>query len=316
MKKVIAIVLALILLIAFSGCNNQSVVTYSARWGRNNVYEKSTYKVSVAQSDEMYINSPRLFGEGEYVSIISGSNDNGYTVESSLNFVGYYEMPDGSKKDINDVVKTIVKFSNAGNSFKPIESKREYNGTTISYENGGYVVSPLNFESKVTYGEKKINLSTISKDGKEIPGIKGNIEIKKPKGVYFDNEQVIYGLRSMISEDVSKNGLYTSFSLISGASDEALPISAQILKGQVVTVSTNINGEKKDVDAYNLSLIKTGKKSGATLVYTFIKDDLGEVNSAENKITVDRARCVRFTQNVPYTNDYLVYELVSYNYGE
>lgn len=315
MKKIIAILIAVTILLSFAGCSNQTTISYSASWGRTNVLEKSSYSVTVLKSDDE-TDAPSLVGKGVYVSTISGGNDEGYTVTTKFNFVGYYEMLDGTKEEVKDNIETKVVFSNAGNTFKPKSSSRKYDGSTIVYENGKYSIAPLSYSSLITYGEKRISVSTISENGQGVNNLPTSFEIKNPKTTYFDNEEMVYALRGMINDTTISSGLYTSFSLISGMSQSAIPMSAQITKAQYTELDTTINGEAKKLEAYALFMSKTGNDVGASTTYFFAKGDLGEVNSATNTITVDRARCLRIMQNIAYSKDYLVYDLIEYSYGE
>ncbi len=312
MKKVLSIIVAIVLLLSLSACSNKTVVTYSEIWGMTNVNETSTYSVKVSKGEDEDVTAPRLNGEGAYITNISGDNDSGYTVTTDFSFVGYYEFSDGTKKDVNDKITTKVLFKNAGNSFAPISSERVYNGTTIEYdsETDSYSVMPLNFTSTVTYGEKKIEAVNT---GSEL--IASNVTFKTPKGVYFDNEELIYALRGMVNDTVYDNGYSTSVSVVSALSSEVMTFSVQSQKGSSEEIKVNLDGEEKTFDCSRFYLYKTSGETGATINYYFAREDIGEVNVGEGKRDVNRSRLIRMVQNIAYSQDSLVYDLVSYDYN-
>lgn len=311
MKKVLSIIVAIVLLLSLSACSTQTVVTYSEIWGLTNVNETSVYSVKISKGDDD-VTAPRLNGEGTYKTNISGDNDSGYTVTSDFSFVGYYEFSDGTKKDVNDKITTKVVFKNAGNSFAPISSERVYNGTTIEYdsETDSYAVVPLSFTSTVTYGEKKIEVVNTGSDA-----IVPSVSLKTPKNVYFDNEQLSYALRGMVNDTVYDNGYSTSINVISGLSSEVLEFSVQAQKGKSEEIILDLNGEDVSFDCYHFYLYKKSGDTGATLNYYFARNDLGEINVGDGKREVNRSRLIRMTQNIAYSEDYLVYDLVSYDYN-
>lgn len=311
MKKLLSIIVAIVLLLSLTACSNQTVVTYSAAWGRTNVNETSVYKVSVLKG-ENDVTAPRLNGEGTYTTNISGDNDSGYTVTTEFRFEGYYEMPDGAKKDVDDTITTKVVFKNAGNSFAPVSSERIYNGTTIEYDSNtdSYSVIPLSFTSTVNYSEKRAESVNTGSDL-----VLASTSVKLPKTVYFDNEQLQYALRGMVNDTVYDNGYSTTVTVISGLSSEAMTFGIQAQKGTSVEVETIVDGVKTEFDCYHFYLYKTGGDTGATLNYYFARADVGEVNVGEGKRDVNRSRLIRMTQNIAYTEDSLVYDLVSYDYN-
>ena len=311
MKKLISIMVAIAILFTLSACGNKTVVSYSAAWGRTNVNETSKYDVYVLKSEKESGNAPKLSGEGTYVTNISGDNDNGYTVTTSFEFKGYYTFADGSTKNVNDTIKTTVKFKNAGNAFRPVSSERIYNGTTIEYdqESDSYSVVPLSFTSNVTYGEKTITATNTGS-----ANISSNVTYKVPKTVYFDNEELCYALRGMINDTVYDNGYSTTVSVISGLSDKVMSFGIQAQKNTTEEIPTEIDGVQKVYDCYHFYLYKTSGDTGAALNYYFIKDDIGQVNVGDGKRDVNRSRLVKMTQNIAYSQDTLVYDLVSYDY--
>lgn len=313
MKKYISIIVAIVLLFTLSACSSKTVVSYSAAWGRTNVNETSTYKVTVQKAESSSDSAaPRLNGEGTYVSTITGDNDEGYTVTTSFVFEGYYEFADGTKKDVNDTVETTVRFKNAGYSFAPISSERKYNGSTIEYDQktDSYAISPLSFTSTVEYGEKNIAIKNVGSDL-----LTSDLTLKTPtKSVYFDNEEIIYVIRGMINDTVYDSGFSTSVSVISGLSTEVMSFGIQAQKNTTEDVVATIDGVSKVFECYRFYLYKTSGNTGAALNYYFAKGDTGEVNVGEGKREVDRSRLIKMTQNIAYSEDLLVFELISYDY--
>ncbi|MEG2001658.1 MAG: hypothetical protein RR107_01025 [Clostridia bacterium] len=309
MKKIIAIAIVIALLFSMTACGGGELPVYATNWGKNDVSETSEYTIKVTLNDKVLDeNAPRLFGEGKYVTSIKGGSGSGYEITTKLTFKGDYELSDGTKVPVDDVVTSSVTFKDLMFDFKPIKSEKNYKGKTIKFLDGKYSIEDLTYTSSIEYGEKKSAVKN------NVNGESSTFELSNPSGMFIDNEQLFYLVRSFVKKD----GAGISFNLTSGMSSAAVPMAATVTANGVAELSTNINGHAQTLKAFPVTVRKNANsETGTTQLLYCIKDDKGDVNNETGgKISVDRSRVVKIIQSVPYTMDVFEYDLVKYTYGE
>lgn len=311
MKKIIAIITVLVLLFSMTSCATSEIPVHTENWGKSNVLETSEYAVKVSLGENVLDkDAPRLHGEGTYVTSISGGAATSYTVTTKLTFEGYYLLTDGSKVPVNDVVTSSVTFKDLSHDFRPLKSEKSYDGKTVKYKDNAYSVEDLKYSSSIEYGEKKATVKNV------IDGESTSFETSTPGAgaLFIDNEQLYYLVRSFVKTE----GASISFSLMNGLSDATLPMVAGVNANSIVEVDTNINGVAQKINTYPVAVRKSSNtETGSTQHVFCAMNDKGTVNNQTGgKFEVDRSRVVKILQQVPYTLDFLEFNLVKYTYGE
>ena len=321
MKKIIAIILTVVLLFSLTACGAPALPTFTANWGMEDVYEKSTYKITIDGSEQVLDpKAPRLSGEGTYTTLITGGTTDGYKIETTMNFVGKYTLEDKSTVEVNDTVTSYVNFNNLIHKFKPTSSYKKYEGKTVVFEQGNYSIDDLNYESTITYGEDDAIVKTAQKGTSgaydtQLSNLPLEFEVSVPKGDYvYDNDQLFYMLRSFVKSE----GATLSCSIFSGTSASTIAMGASIQAGGITELDTTINDVTAKTKAYVVSLRKSSSSNAGSPQNLFYAiGDTGEVNNATNGTkAIDRSRLIRITQLVPYSYDIMNFDLIGYQYGE
>ena len=329
MKKIIAILLSVVLLLSLTACSAPELPSFTTNWGKEDVFEKSTYKITIQEakpvdpedsSADKAVKAPRLSGEGTYTSTISGGGSVGYKIETTMNFVGKYTMADGSTVPVDDTVSSYVNFSDLMQDFRPTSSYKNYQGKTVVYANKAYTVEDLNYESTITYGEddatvKTAQLGATGAYDTQVSTIPLMFNVKLPSGNLYDNEQIFYMLRSFGKVE----GTSLPFSVVTGTAQEAIPMSGSINVGSTFEIATDIDGVKNDKTKVKAVLVQktSGENNGSPIKLFYAINDQGAINNASGSTkNDDRSRLVRIEQLVPYTADRMIFDLVEYQYGE
>lgn len=324
MKKIIALIIVVVLLLAFTGCGG-TIPSYTENWGKLNVDELSKYKITLDKSlseengvaDERV---PELFGEGTYETHLTSTDGKVFTLETKLNFVGYYVLQDGEKIDVNDTITSKCSFENIELTFAPIKSEKTYNGKTINFIDEKFEVNPLVHTEVIDYSgskiqfESTINYGDLNKDGMQV--IKKTLN--KPGGTLYDNSELFYvfrGYQKTLNDSIN-------FNLIEGVNGKTKPMVMKV-GSSIVSLDTNINGTNAKMDTYPVAVDgQSITDGGAAIKLYYAKDDNGAVNRGTIKdgkvatINIDRSRLVRILQNVPYSSNVFVYDLIEYSYGK
>lgn len=314
MKKIIAIVLILALVLSLSACSTSSTVTYTSVWGKSDVLETSTYKISIVESEEVFFEgAPSVTGEGTYVYTISGGDSEGYTLETTLDFVGVLNF-DGKTEDFTQTITSKVLFAGITNNLAPTYSEKSYEGTTIVYdgETGIFSSADLDYVSKITYDDGTATVSITNANGGAVSsGIATESEYSYSSNVY-DNEQLFLVARSLNKS----SALSTSFNIVNavtGLTPIALTVST-VDEDTDSSYTTTINGASQTFETFTVSTqINSSFESGTTTLMLFASGDNGYVTtSAGNTMEVDRSRLLTFMHQVPYTSSVFYYELTDY----
>ncbi len=312
MKKIIAIILILALVLSLSACSQSAAPEYTAVWGKSSALETSTYKITVEQSeDEFFAGAPTVGGEGTYVSSISGSDD-GYTLETTLDFAGTIAI-DGKTENFTQKITSVVKFGGVVSKFAPTYSEKNYEGTTISYdsESDAFSTAPLAYTSKVTYEYGKANVSIAKADGTAVAdGIATSSEIDLNKIAYYDNEQLYMIIRALDKAKATQLS-YSVVNPITGLTPIAVQVSQDQEEEQAKTVTMQINGKSETFEVQTVSAqINSSFESGSPTYLMYAKGDMGNAStSAGNVISVDRSRLIQIMQQVPYSASAFLFEL-------
>ncbi len=317
MKKFIIFFIVSIMMFSLVGCSAPEVASYTSNWGKSSVNEVSTYKVTIDKVDELGEtdkNAPILFGEGTYVTTLTGDIESNYTFKTELKFDGYYQLADGGKVDVNDSIVTEVVFKDSIYDLSPLSSMREYNGTTVVFENNQYQVKPLSYKTNVIYNDNKATVKTSMASGEAVGNIPTNMEIATKKALKaIDNEQILLAMRSL----VKKPGQQASINVVSGLSTSIVPMNVTVNQN-IIKMDTNINGVSKEMDTYHVQMVKSDATQSGTAINCFYgMNDTGTVYSESgNEMTVDMGRLIKMQQFIPYSNSALTYDLVEFTSGK
>ncbi len=346
MKKVLISLLCLILSAAFlTGCASSAVTPeFSENWGKTDVYEKSVYTVVSKLYDaedkdgnklEKTYDSPDLFGEGTYTSIIEGSSSTEFTVTTEFVFDGYYEYADqrafengATRYDVHDKITATATFQGLSNLFYPVRSEKHYEVTSpvFNYNDNTTSLLEVNCTVSVTYGTRDERTASVKVDFSDMD-LPTDSEVytqyedyervySKLKGTMFDNEYLFYALRSVKKANASLSFNVLS-PLLNTVEKATFMLNTNTGVDGIMTKTFHINGKEEELEVYSTMLILGGGYRGPQINLFFAKDDLGSVHDNSGKSTsMDRSRLLGFEQQAGYQVGTLVYTLTEYTYGK
>ncbi len=144
MKKIKIAGLALLPVLALSGCTGVSPLSFSANWYQNTMVttvgelsERLEYEVTFTPADSNAAFS-LSYDPGTYTTELSfetltledGSTQGGYVYTTELNITGRFTLNGTQGEPFEDFVQTTVKFLPVGNRLQPVESERVTHSTT------------------------------------------------------------------------------------------------------------------------------------------------------------------------------------------
>ncbi len=315
MKKIIAILLTICSVLSLSACTTSETALYTTVWGKTDVLETSTYKISVIEGEEVFFEgAPQITGEGTYETTISGNATTGFTLVSNLEFEGTMNF-DGKTEDFTQTITSKVTFADVTDALAPTYSEKSYDGTTIVYdaETNSFSSADLSYTSTVKYEDGDAIVTIKDASGNEVaPGVATSSTYSLGSATAYDNEQLYLVARALVKDSVSS----LSFNIVNpvtGLTPMALSVST-FDEDTDTTVTMAINGVSQTFDTYTVSSqINSTFESGTTTLLLFAKDDNGMVTtSAGNVIEVDRSRLLSFMHQVPYTSSVFSYELTEF----
>ncbi len=313
MKKIIAIILTLACVLSLSACTSTSTETYTSVWGKSDVLETSTYKISIVESEETFFEgAPSVTGEGTYISTISGGDSEGYVLETSLEFVGTMNF-DGKAENFTQTITSKVLFGGITSNLAPTYSEKSYSGTTIVYdaETNSFSSADLDYVSKITYQDGEAIVSIKKADGSAVSDSIATDSIVSYSSAY-DNEQLFIVARALDKASATSSS-FTMMNAVTGLTPMALSVSA-VDEDTDTSYTATINGVSQTFETYTVSTqINSSFESGTTTLMLFANGDNGNVTTAAgNAIEVDRSRLLTFMHQVPYTSSVFYYELTDY----
>lgn len=227
-KKLMFLVLPVLLCaLIFVGCATTIGLVFSSpKW---NDTEELVYNVSSIE-DGSKSEIPIIVGNGTYTTSIKQISLNGRTafeLNTLFTFTGKYVSKDFNGNEFTDTITTKCVFYNHQLNYLPVSSERVAEITEIKMnEEGKYITSKLCYkttsESTFNYDDSTLLRVDSTLNGKnaetgeyDVPLKLGNIDkqdkfsYKKPaeNKVFFDNEQLFYGIRSLISPSFTGQAL-------------------------------------------------------------------------------------------------------------
>lgn len=315
MKKILAIILTIACVLSLSACTTSSTTEYTAVWGKSDVYEVSTYEITVIGSDDIYfVGAPTVSGTGTYITTLSGGDSEGYTYETVLEFVGEMNF-DGKVEDFTQTITSKMTFSGITSNLSPTYSEKSYNGTTIVYdaETGVFSSAPLSYTSTVVYqdGEAAVTIKNAA-GGEVAAGIPTEAVYSTSSTTTYDNEQLALVGRALGKESASSVAFNVVDPVI-GSSSVALYVS-EYDEDTDTSVTMQINGVSQTFETYTVSTqLNSTFESGTQTLWLYAKDDIGSATTAAgNIVEVDRSRLLSFMHQVPYTSSAFSYNLVEF----
>ncbi len=206
------------------------------------VYEGGTYTTALS---------------GETVTIAGVGDETVYVYTTTLNVNGYYFLND-QKSSFSDEVTTSVKFRRADFGLSPISSTSDVSATVLLTANpttldGAIKETHITRETKYDLSTNKATVTTTDLT-KQTP-TPATQEFVLPNGTFFDNEQLLFALRSISLEkqvgvysiDPQTNTLeqvvtYSPTAVdysMSGVSINGEPCSAEKVSAYSMTVNYN-----------------------------------------------------------------------------
>lgn len=313
MKKITAIILVLCLVLSLAGCSSTSSVGFTAVWGKSDVYEVSTYEISILQGETVYYeNAPVVTGEGTLTQTISGNYSDGFVVENVLIFEGLYDFGSYSEEFTQDIYSKVI-FADVTSNLTSLYSEKTYSGTTLAYDivSDTFSVEELDYSVVTNYVDGDAVVVFESFDGGASASFAGESTYAY-SGTIFDNEQLYTVVRALIKDDFDSTS-FNSFNPFGGV----VPVAVIMLEMEDEAdsiVEKTINGETITFDTYSvqMQINETFTGGTATLMLFSVGDEGYVTTSAGNSAVVDRSRLLQVMIQVPYTSAIFNFELVGF----
>lgn len=317
-KKLLFLILPVLLCIfIFVGCQTTTGLVFSsAKWQNE---EQLVYNVTSIE-DGSNSNVPVIVGNGTYTSTIKETTFDGkeaFEVTTDFTFTGKYVAKEFTGNEFTDTITTKCVFFNHQFNYLPITSERIASITEIKMNSEGkYITSRLEYKtaSESTFDYDNNSLTRIdstlfgknSETGafdvplKIVNGEKElekqtNYTYKKPaeNKAFFDNEQLFYGIRCLISPNLTGQAISLNTVFDSQITKLYLNKSKDEKEGvnkETGFVSVSIGGTSYSCSLYTLS----GDKNVSGIPIKLYYED--EFGYKENDIAYKRNLLVKMIQ--------------------
>ena len=303
----------------FVSCTNtNSRVIFSEYWTENanvateNVTEELEYAVSFEKGTGLDMQYAVNYTNGAYTTRLKTEQSNGKTVyvyETDFSITVTY-LYKGESVELQDSVKTSVKFEKASNALYPISSHKEIvshspqNGTTTQLND---CFSEYKYDVDTTYEADK-GVCVISKpDDEESQPITSNFSIDTKKYNYLDNEQLLFALRGLSPTTASSS----SFSVYNAFADSVQKIKVAFSAETGADFEFLKNGVtvKDTISYYSTSISINSQNPGATQTAWIAKTVDSSKNTYRNVV-------LKLETPISYNLGTLVYTLTSANFSK
>lgn len=245
----ILLILSVLVLTACGGTSNSP--DYAPYWGQKDAYEHSEFDISVAPlvvnekatNEKVYKLDP-AYSSGTYkttleVVLENGNHTGTYKVQNEFSFTGKYNKNGNLTDEFTDSYTSEATFKVSSGSFTTLSSSKTATFTHVCdkdsktktsmhtcSEDG--VLNTVSYKITTNYSNKKVSSSiTVTKDDAGIlSDVKKTFNGNLNQKVYFDNDSLFYGIRSLIPNE--------QFSLTFNLID---PLESKVLKMQSNYVS-------------------------------------------------------------------------------
>ncbi len=284
-KKGIFLLAALLPIALLAGCGGSATLSLSPYWYYESGNENITGKSEHLEYEVTFRPTPNdgiavSYENGTYVTdltadtVSQGGTSLVYRLRTALNIAGKYTNGAVSSS-FEDSMTTDVWFTRIGDGFRPIRSEKTVHSTVPYYSDTNQWVTTYEFTYNVDYAADLSSADyalTVTAPAAEAREDTGKIEIKTDK-TFFDNEQIILGLRGM---NLSSPNSILPFATIDPQTRKVTNVNLST-EAQSIPVSFECNGEQinASIDAVQVSCSYDLKQPGAPrrFIYAARTDD-------------------------------------------
>ncbi len=225
-KKILSLASVLLGASIFVSCTNtNSKVIFSEYWTENaniateNITEELEYAVAFEKGAGLNMPYSLEYTNGTYITRLKTEQSDGKTVyvyETDFSITVHYQYK-GETVDLQDSVKTTVKFEKASSALYPLSSHKEivsHSPNNGAAEKVADCYEEYKYNIDTTYDNAGKGVCVITKpDEEENNSISSEFSIDTKKYNYLDNEQLLFALRGLSPASISSStfSVYNAF---------------------------------------------------------------------------------------------------------
>lgn len=319
-KKILSLGAVLLCASIFVSCTNtNNKVIFSEYWTENaniateNVNEELEYAVTFEKGTGLDMQYNLDYTNGTYITRLKTEQLDGKTVyvyETDFSITVTY-LYKGESVDLQDSVKTSVKFEKASSALYPISSHKEIvshspqNGAANSLEN---CYAEYKYNIDTTYDNEGKGVCVITKpEEEESNSITSEFSIDTKKYNYLDNEQLLFALRGLSPASISPPtfSVYNAFA----NSVQKIKVSFSSETGADFEFLNNGVSVKDTISYYSADISINSQNPGATQTAWIAKTVDPSKNTYRNVV-------LKLKTPMSYNLGTLVYTLKSANFSK